>query len=763
METQRLSVDGAFSALPTGTVLDRYRIDSVLAAGGFGITYLCHHTALGKLYALKEHFPRQFAYREGTTSQVRPSDPGTFSWTLDRFLQEGRSLARCAHPNVVAVADVFEANGTAYMVLGYEQGQSLRSWLEALGRPPTQAEIDRLLVPILDALEYVHGVGLLHRDIAPDNIMIRPDGSPCLIDFGAARQAVAERSQVMSAVVKGGYSPPEQYTRSGRSQGPWSDIYALAATLYRALTGVAPQESPERQIDDELKPIAQALASRGGRGPGGADDPAAAYRPEFLAAIDRALRLRHSERPQSIAAWRAMLLPGFAAAPVEFSALPRAPGSPPPESVTRAPDQPSVKRSVPMFAAAVAIAAVAVAAASAGWWLSRAPEPPTAARSAATDRPSPVAPAAPVAAAPASVSPTAPAQTSPVETAQPPAASQQQAPPRDVRPAAAPPASDEAARAAEAERRRAEVARQTALAEEQRRLEAARQQAEAEAARRRTEEAARAAAEARARSEAEARRRAEEEARIAAEARARAEAEIRRLEQEAEARRRAEAERQAAAEADRRAAAAAEAERRRLATAAPAAPTDQPPAAAASAPAATAVTTPEPTLTQPAPPGPGPQDPPAATGSPAVATPPPALDVANAEAALALQRELKRVGCYDGPLDGSWGPGSAQAFREFLQHSRAGPAATPTAAHLEQARAATGRICPLACGPDERIVGDRCVAIAKPAPPRKAPAAAKPAQSPPQRAQPNCGAYIACLALYPPGRGVMHCQRPAGC
>lgn len=162
-ENRRSETPGGFSALPAGTVLDRYRIDSVIAAGGFGITYLCHHVTLGKPYALKEHFPRQFAYRDGATMNVRPTDPETFSWTLERFLQEGRALASCDHPNVVDVADVFEANQTAYMVLGYEEGRSLKTWLEMLGRAPTQAEIDAILPPLLDALAYVHAQGLLHR------------------------------------------------------------------------------------------------------------------------------------------------------------------------------------------------------------------------------------------------------------------------------------------------------------------------------------------------------------------------------------------------------------------------------------------------------------------------------------------------------------------------------------------------------------------------------------------------------------------------
>ncbi|MGE0765417.1 MAG: DUF4893 domain-containing protein [Hyphomicrobiaceae bacterium] len=291
----RASVGHGFSALPTGARLDRYVVESVIAAGGFGITYVARHETLGRIVAIKEHFPRQFAYRDGATSEVRPTDPPTYTWALDRFLQEGRSLGRCKHPNVVDVTDVFEANGTAYMVLGYEDGVSMKTWRDQLGRTPTQAEIDVWLGRLLDALQFIHNAGLLHRDLAPDNILIRKDNTPCLIDFGAARQALAERSQMMSAIVKGGFSPPEQYTSSGRSQGPWSDVYAFGATLYRTITGRTPPEATERQLEDDLKPIAEELPQDHG------------FRPGFLAGIDRAMRLRMTERPQSIGALRDLL------------------------------------------------------------------------------------------------------------------------------------------------------------------------------------------------------------------------------------------------------------------------------------------------------------------------------------------------------------------------------------------------------------------------------------------------------------------------
>ena len=146
-EARRATMPSSFTALRDGTRLDnRYTIQSVIAAGGFGITYVAKHDGLGRAYAIKEHFPRAFAYRDGETTEVRATDPQTFDWALDRFLQEARALAACKHPNVVDVTDIFEANRTAYMVLVLEDGQSLKSWLDRLGRPPTQAELEKVWI-----------------------------------------------------------------------------------------------------------------------------------------------------------------------------------------------------------------------------------------------------------------------------------------------------------------------------------------------------------------------------------------------------------------------------------------------------------------------------------------------------------------------------------------------------------------------------------------------------------------------------------------
>ncbi len=284
-------------ALPSGTELvGDFRIERVLGAGGFGMTYLAQEIALGRQVTIKEYFPPDFAARgEGHLAVPRGEDTAAdFQWGLDRFIDEAQALALFDHPNIVRVYRYFKANGTAYMVLTFEEGQSLKAWLKSLGRAPRQRELDDILAPLLDALETVHAADYLHRDIAPDNIIVRKDGAPVLIDFGSARGEIAARSRTVSALVKPGYSPYEQYAESGNRQGPWTDIYALGATLYQAISGRRPADAPSRVVKDELAP-AQAVSL-------------ASYRPRFLAAVDRALVLDPGGRPQSVAAWRGDLL-----------------------------------------------------------------------------------------------------------------------------------------------------------------------------------------------------------------------------------------------------------------------------------------------------------------------------------------------------------------------------------------------------------------------------------------------------------------------
>jgi serine/threonine protein kinase/WD40 repeat protein len=292
----KLAPSASLLALPDGAELvGDYRIVRVLGAGGFGITYLADEKALDRLVTIKEYFPADFAARRDGSAVPRSQDATTdYQWGLDRFIEEAQTLARFDHPNIVRVHRYFRANNTAYMVLHFEEGGSFKSWLKGLGRAPRQTELDKLTAPLLDALETIHEADFLHRDIAPDNIMVRRDGSPVLIDFGSARGAIASHSRTVSALVKPGYSPYEQYATTGANQGPWTDIYALGATLYHAIAGKRPPDAPSRVVEDEHVPAGEAALS--------------SYRSGFLQAIDRALRIEVGERPQTIAEWRGILL-----------------------------------------------------------------------------------------------------------------------------------------------------------------------------------------------------------------------------------------------------------------------------------------------------------------------------------------------------------------------------------------------------------------------------------------------------------------------
>jgi serine/threonine protein kinase len=296
MHPEPASPTSLFS-LPEGTELvGEFRIKRVLGAGGFGITYLASETALLRDVTIKEYFPLDYAARDAS-GDVAPRSRDSakdYAWGLERFMEEAQILARFTHPNIVRVYRCFRARDTGYMVLHFEEGGSLKAWLRQLQRAPRQRELDRIVAPLLDALDVVHAGNFLHRDIAPDNIIIRKDGAPVLIDFGSARGEIAAYSKTVSALVKPGYSPYEQYATTTSKQGPWTDIYALGATLYHAISGRRPPDAPSRMVNDEYVPAGESALS--------------SYRQGFLAAIDRALRLEIGERPQSIGAWRPMLL-----------------------------------------------------------------------------------------------------------------------------------------------------------------------------------------------------------------------------------------------------------------------------------------------------------------------------------------------------------------------------------------------------------------------------------------------------------------------
>lgn len=334
------------NALPTGSMLMEYRLESVLGAGGFGITYLAFDTNLEKKVAIKEYLPSSIAVRNGTavlpTSRAHEQD---YRWGLDRFIQESRTLARFSHPHIVRVNRFFEANGTGYMVMDYEDGEPLSSYLQR--NPfPAEAALKALMAPLLDGLEQVHAAEFLHRDIKPDNIFVRKDGGAVLIDFGSSRQAVGGSVQALTTIVSPGYAPFEQYTTSAE-QGPWSDIYSLAGVFYFAVTGHSPPDAITRMKSDTL---AQGLGAARLR-----------YSVPLVDAIGWGLALEEANRPRTIAQWRDALFgqrgansPGAVqvARPQASPALPRS-GVRAPSGGTpaRSPDADQVQR-------AAAIAAV---------------------------------------------------------------------------------------------------------------------------------------------------------------------------------------------------------------------------------------------------------------------------------------------------------------------------------------------------------------------------------------------------------------------
>ena len=282
------------NALPKGHRLQEYELVRVLGMGGFGMTYLGYDHNLDKGVAIKEYLPSDLATRttDGSVAPQVSQFRDDFQWGLERFLDEARALARFDHRHIVKVYRFFEAHGTAYIVMEYAEGDTLSEYLEREG-PLREGELKKILYPILAGVAVVHEANFLHRDIKPGNIIIRAeDGSPVLLDFGAARQAIGAKSRSITSVVTPGYAPIEQYSSRG-NQGPWTDIYALGAVCYRALTGEVPEDATDRVLHDSLVAVSQRCADRA--------------RGAFLAAIDGALLVNGANRPQSVAAWREAL------------------------------------------------------------------------------------------------------------------------------------------------------------------------------------------------------------------------------------------------------------------------------------------------------------------------------------------------------------------------------------------------------------------------------------------------------------------------
>ncbi len=278
-----------------------YKIESVLGRGGFGITYLATDTNLGQLVAIKEYLPHDFASRSGdsTVQPVSQEQEDMYSWGLERFMSEAQTLAKFKHHNIVRVLSVFKHNNTGYMVMEYEQGRPLNDIYKEK-KTLTQSELEAIYLPIIDGLSQVHKVGFIHRDIKPANIYIRDeDGSPVLLDFGAARQAVGGKTRTLTSMLSIGYAPFEQYNDGSGKQGPWTDIYALGACLHQGITGQKPTESTLRGmalLHDEPDPF-EPLSLQNIKG----------YSPEFLRAIDQGLMLQIHDRPQTLEEFTSML------------------------------------------------------------------------------------------------------------------------------------------------------------------------------------------------------------------------------------------------------------------------------------------------------------------------------------------------------------------------------------------------------------------------------------------------------------------------
>jgi serine/threonine protein kinase len=280
------------AALEPGQEIYEYRIKKVLGGGGFGITYLAQDVNLELPVAIKEYFPSSLAVRgKDRTVQVRSSEAATqFDWGLERFIDEARALASFKHANIIRVLRYFKENGTAYIVMEYESGDPLARWLKKQ-KGLDQRTLLKIVYPLLDGLESIHKLNFLHRDIKPDNIYIRADGSPVLLDFGAARRLIGDSD--LTNIVSPGFAPFEQYHSKG-NQGPWTDLYSLGAVMYWITTGLKPVEAASRIQEDAMPKAVERGSST-------------LYGEQMLQAIDWALSPDEKNRPQSVAELRDML------------------------------------------------------------------------------------------------------------------------------------------------------------------------------------------------------------------------------------------------------------------------------------------------------------------------------------------------------------------------------------------------------------------------------------------------------------------------
>jgi len=284
----------ANQSLPEGFQLENYKILRVLASGGFSFVYLAHDENEVPV-AIKEYLPASLALRTGTDASpaIPEENLPIFRYGMKCFFEEGRALATLSHPNVVRVLNFFRANDTVYMVMRYERGRTLQEHIQARRGPLSEKWIRRTFSELLHGLREVHSRKLLHLDIKPGNIYVRNDGSPLLIDFGAARQTLTAEGTQLPPMYTPGYASPEHYTNR-EHLGPWSDMYSVGAAMYACLSADAPQPANHRSSQDKVEPARKAWSGK--------------YTSQLLDTIDWCMRLDHMERPQSVLALQKALL-----------------------------------------------------------------------------------------------------------------------------------------------------------------------------------------------------------------------------------------------------------------------------------------------------------------------------------------------------------------------------------------------------------------------------------------------------------------------
>ncbi len=314
--TNARTTDHPLGCLPRGYRFRDFVIERVLGEGGFGVVYSALDLRLERRVAIKEYMPAALATRDTDFSvHMRSSAKQRFAFEagLRSFVNEAKLLARFDHPSLIKVHQFWQEKGTAYMVMPYYAAPTLANWLRSQSARPAEEWVVRFLFDVMDALEALHRANCLHRDVAPDNIMVLENDAPLLLDFGAARQVIGGLTQALTVILKPGYAPLEQYADTvSMKQGPWTDVYALCAVAYSIITGRAPAPAVSRVIADELVPLTRAANGK--------------YSTELLYALDMGLSVKPQQRPQSIAELRALFAPVVAtagAAPPTLVSLPR--------------------------------------------------------------------------------------------------------------------------------------------------------------------------------------------------------------------------------------------------------------------------------------------------------------------------------------------------------------------------------------------------------------------------------------------------------